>query len=139
MPVVFIDAPGSTYWLEWLDFIKRHMLQQGLISPADLHLFMITTDIDEAVYEITTFYRNYHSARYVDGQLIMRLQHPISEGLLTTLNRDFRDIVTQGEIVAGAPLGEDALEFPELPRLHLWFDRINYGRLRRLIDVVNQY
>jgi uncharacterized protein (TIGR00730 family) len=139
MPIVFIDAPGSTYWLEWLDFIKRHMLQQGLISPADLHLFMITTDIDAAVHEITTFYRNYHSARYVDGQLIMRLQHPISPELLTILNRDFHDIVTQGEIVAGAPVGDDALEVPDLPRLHLWFDRINYGRLRQLIDVVNQY
>jgi hypothetical protein len=33
-----------------------------------LHLFKVTCDLDEAVEEITTFYRNYHSSRYVSGQ-----------------------------------------------------------------------
>src|SRR5437879_4275060 len=60
MPVVFVDAPGGTYWRDWYDFIQRHMLGQGLISPSDLHLFKVTDDLDEAVSEITTFYRDYH-------------------------------------------------------------------------------
>ena len=33
---------------------------------------------------------------------------------------------------------DDATEVPELPRLRLWFDRVNYGRLRQLIDVLAQ-
>ena len=139
MPIVFIDAPGSTYWQDWLDFLKRHMVGRGLIAPSDLHLFRITTDVDEAVQEITTFYRNYHSARYVDGQLVLRLQHPVSDALLADLNRDFRDVLTQEDIVASAPLGDDAAEVPELPRLRLWFDRVSYGRLRQMIDVVNTH
>jgi uncharacterized protein (TIGR00730 family) len=139
LPVVFVDAPGSTYWRDWYDFVLRHMLGQGLISPTDLHLFKVTSDLDEAVSEITTFYRNYHSARYVNGRLVIRLQHQVTEALLARLNRDFRDIFTQGEIVTSGPIGSDADEVPELPRLLLWFDRVQFGRLRQMIDVINQY
>ena len=32
MPVVFVDAPDSTYWHDWYDFIRRHMLPPGFIS-----------------------------------------------------------------------------------------------------------
>src|SRR6266704_179719 len=139
MPVVFVDAPGGTYWRDWYDFIQRHMLGQGLISPIDLHLFKVTDDLDEAVSEITTFYRNYHSLRYVNEQLVIRLQHQVPEVLLARLNRDFRDILTQGDIVVSGPVGDDADEVPELPRLLLWFDRARFGRLRQMIDVINQY
>jgi uncharacterized protein (TIGR00730 family) len=138
-PVVFLDVPGSTYWQEWLTFLERHMLAHGLISPADLHLFKVTDDVDEAVQEITTFYRNYHSSRYVNGQLVLRMHRPGSAEMLTTLNGDFADILTQGDITVDLLHSDDATEVPELPRLRLWFDRVNYGRLRQLIDVVNAY
>ncbi len=139
MPVVFVDVPGSTYWRDWHDFIQRHMLEQDLISSIDMSLFKVTNDLDEAVSEIATFYRNYHSSRYVDGQLVIRLQHEVTEALLACLNRDFRDILTQGDIVASEAVGDDADEVPELPRLLLWFDRVQFGRLRQMIDVINQY
>jgi hypothetical protein len=91
------------------------------------------------VQEITTFYRNYDYMRYIDGQLILRLRHRDSEEMLATLNSDFSDILTQGDISLGLPQGDDAMQVPELPRLRLWFDRVNYGRLRQLIDVLNAY
>lgn len=138
MPVVFLDTPGSGYWQDWLDFVKRHMLDQGLISPMDLHLFTITSDPDEAVHEITTFYRTFHSARYVRGQLVLRLQHPIAEEELAALNLEFSDILTQGSITAGGPLRGETEETSHLPRLHLWFDRMQFGRLRQLINALNQ-
>ncbi len=138
MPVVFVDAPGSTYWHDWYDFLQRHMLQQGLIAPSDLHLFKVTNDVDEAVNEITTFYRNYHSSRYVSGQLLIRLQRLPVPAMLASLNVDFRDILTQGEIVAVEPPGDDADEAPHLPRVLLWFNRMHFGRLRQLIDALNQ-
>lgn len=138
MPVVFLDVPGSTYWWDWYAFVREHILAHGLISPADLHLFKVTDDVDEAVGEITTFYRTYHSMRYVDGQLVMRLQHPISAALLACLNRDFCDIVTQGEIVESAPVSDDADAAAVLPCLRLWFDRVNFGRLRQMIDMLNE-
>jgi uncharacterized protein (TIGR00730 family) len=138
-PVVFLDVPGSTYWQEWLAFLERHMLAHGLISPADLHLFKVTDDVDEAVQEITTFYRNYHSSRYIDGQLVIRMRHPGSAEMLTALNRDFADILTQGDIALDPLHSDDGTEVPDLPRLRLWFDRVNYGRLRQLIDALNTY
>jgi hypothetical protein len=137
MPVVFLDVPESRFWQDWLAYIKQHLLGNGLISPTDLHLFKVTHDVHEAVQEITTFFRNYHSMRYIDGQLVLRLQHGVSEERLATLNGDFSDILTQGEITLSSPQGDDATEVPDLPRLRLWFDRVNYGRLRQLIDVVN--
>jgi len=138
-PVVFLDVPGSTFWQEWLAFLERHMLANGLISPADLHLFKVTNDVDEAVQEITTFYHNYHSSRYVNGQLVLRMRQPGSAEMLAALNSDFTDILTQGDITVDPVHSDDATEVPELPRLRLWFDRVNYGRLRQLIDVVNAY
>ena len=138
-PVVFLDVPGSTYWQEWLAFLERHMLANGLISPADLHLFKVTDDVEAAVQEITTFYRNYHSSRYVNGQLVLRMRQPGSAEMLAALNSDFTDILTQGDITLDLLHSDDATEVPELPRLRLWFDRVNYGRLRQLIDVLNTY
>ena len=35
------------------------MLAQGLISPEDLDLFLITDDVEQAVAEIFAFYRLY--------------------------------------------------------------------------------
>lgn len=139
MPVVFLDAPGSTYWQEWQAFIERHMLEPALISPADMHLFKVTNDLDEAVNEITTFYRNYHSSRYINGQLIIRLHRHLPETALRSLNLEFADIVTQGEIHPCEASGYDTDEVPELPRLRLWFDRVNFGRLRQMIDAINQH
>jgi uncharacterized protein (TIGR00730 family) len=138
MPVVFVDAPDSPYWHDWYDFIRHHMLQPGFISPSDLHLFKITCDLDEAVEEITTFYRNYHSSRYVKGQLLIRLQRLPSTDMLARLNRDFSDILSQGEMVAAGPPGDDFDEAPHLPRVLLWFNRLHFGRLRQMIDVLNQ-
>jgi uncharacterized protein (TIGR00730 family) len=139
MPMVFLDVPGSTYWQDWLAFVQQHLLGQGLISPADLHLFKVTDNVQDAVQEITTFYRNYHSSRYSDGQLILRLRQALSAEALAALNGDFTDILTQGEMTLAPPQGDDATEIPDLPRLRLWFDRINYGRLRQLIDAINTY
>jgi hypothetical protein len=138
MPIVFLDVPGSTYWRDWYAFVQEHMLGNGLISPTDLHLFKVTTDVDEAVHEITTFYRTYHSMRYVDGQLIIRLRQPLSAGALARLNQEFGDIVTQGEIMAHAPIDNDGHAACDLPCLRLWFNRVNFGRLRQMIDMLNQ-
>jgi uncharacterized protein (TIGR00730 family) len=138
MPIVFLDVPGSSYWQDWEHFVQRHMLGRGLISPADLHLFKVTTAVEAAVDEITTFYRNYHSSRYVNGQLVIRLYQQVSEERLASLNVQFQDILTQGKIEVSEPTAHDADEVPELPRIRLWFDRVNFGRLRQMIDLLNQ-
>jgi uncharacterized protein (TIGR00730 family) len=140
MPIVFLDAPRGTYWKTWKRYVEEHLLRHRLISPEDMALFKVTSSVDEAVEEITRFYRVYHSARTVDRNLVIRLAHRIPESLVTQLGHDFADIVVKGEIVQTGALEEeqeDAPELARLPRLVLEFNRSSFGRLRQLIDRLN--
>jgi hypothetical protein len=139
MPIVFLDAPRGTYWKTWKRYVEDHLLRPGLISEEDMALFKVTTSIDEAVEEITRFYRVYHSARSVGRQLVIRLNRAIPEPLVATLSRDFSDIVLSGPIVQSPALAEeDEPELAALPRLVLNFNRTHFGRLRQLIDRINR-
>src|SRR6185295_19930465 len=134
MPIVFVDAPRGTYWKTWRRYVEEHFLRAGLISPEDLSLFRVTTSVDEAVEEIVRFYRVYHSSRTVGRRLAMRLNQPLGPRLLARLNRDFADILSEGRIEQGDALDEEADEpdLAALPRLVLFFNRVNSGRLRQL-------
>src|SRR5262249_59828637 len=96
---VFLDTPRGTYWKTWKRYVEEHLLRQRLISPEDMALFKVTSSVDEAVEEITRFYRVYHSARTVDRQLVIRLTQPIPESLPTKLHHDFSDIAATRAIV----------------------------------------
>jgi uncharacterized protein (TIGR00730 family) len=45
-PVILM---GTAYWAGLIEWIKRTLLEDGKISPADLELIQITDDVDEAV------------------------------------------------------------------------------------------
>ena len=75
MPIVFVDRPGGDFWASWQEYVKDHLLASKLISEDDLHLYKITQDIDEAVNEVTRFYRNFHSVRYTRDEIVLRLKH----------------------------------------------------------------
>src|SRR5215213_8409259 len=64
MPIVFVNHPGSKFWYAWQDYVENHLLAGGLIGEHDLHLYKITDSVEEAVAEVTHFYKNYHSIRY---------------------------------------------------------------------------
>src|SRR6266568_8120118 len=64
-PIVLLDVPGGTYWLTWLEFMNRELRDRRYISPGDAELFCITDDVHVALTEVTGFYRNYHSLRFV--------------------------------------------------------------------------
>ena len=49
VPVVFVDAPGGRYWKQWRDYVVDHLLNESLISPADMRLFKVTDDVEEAM------------------------------------------------------------------------------------------
>jgi uncharacterized protein (TIGR00730 family) len=139
LPIVFIDAPRGTYWKTWKRYVEDHLLRQRLISPEDMSLFKVTSSVDEAVAEITGFYRVYHSSRNVGRYLALRLNRPVSDELVAALQREFRDIVVSGELVQRAALDDedDEPEIAALPRLVFHFDRTHFGRLRQLIDRLN--
>ena len=141
-PLVFIDRPRGGYWKTWWRFVEDQLLDSELISKEDLALFKVTDNIDDACDEITHFYSNYHSSRYVKDALVMRLQHPVTEGLLRTLNNRFADVCLNGarfQMTGPLPEEENETELKDLHRIVFPFNRTNFGRLRSLIDVVNQH
>jgi uncharacterized protein (TIGR00730 family) len=139
-PIVLLDVPGGTYWRSWLDFVHRELGSRRYISDDDIDLVKITDDCDEAVDELTTFFRNYHSQRYLDGDLLLRVQHAPDTAQLDTLNEQFADIVAKGkiEVVPAAKAEIAEHDVPHLPRLRFRFDRRSYARLRALINALNQ-
>jgi uncharacterized protein (TIGR00730 family) len=139
MPVVFLDAPGGSFWTDWLDYIRENLLIHKMISPEDLSLFRVTDSVDEAVEEILRFYRVFHSMEFVRGQLLLRLNGRLPLVRMAALDRDFADILADGQFRQdGAVPGETSRpDVAHLTRLIFHFNRRSHGRLRQLVDTIN--
>ena len=139
MPLVFLDSPGGTFWKDWLAYIHKHLLDGKMIAHEDLSLFKVTESIEETVDEILRFYNVFDDMEYVDNRLVLRLKKPVADVKLRTIQRDFADILTDGEfrqeldppITGAAPTSNAAV------RLIFHFNRRSLGRLRQLIDNIN--
>jgi len=140
VPVVLLDQPGGEYWSDFLRFLHKNLLSQGMIHRHDLSLFKRTDDVEEAVGEILQFFRVYHSMRYVRSNLVLRLNHPLDEELFERVSTEYADILADGRFTYGGPLPEekDEPELAHLPRLIFHFNRRDHGRLRQLIDCLNR-
>jgi uncharacterized protein (TIGR00730 family) len=139
-PVVFLELPGGTYWRAWDQFLTDEVEPRRLISATDRVLYRVAEGVEEAAEEIMGFYRNYHSLRWVDDTLVLRLESRPTPGEVAVLSEEFSDIV-QGPIEildAALPAERNRDDFPWMPRLALRFDRMSYARLRCLIDAVNR-
>ena len=134
-----LDRPGGGYWKTWLAFLGEYLLKLGLVSKDDFHLFKITPTVDEAIAEITRFYRNFKSYRWVGQRLVIRIDKEISPSALEKLNSDFADLLVGEAIIQtqALPQEQDEPEIAALPRLVLAPKRRNFGRLRQLIDAIN--
>ncbi len=141
MPLVLIDRPRGTYWKTWDKHLREHLLGNELILPEDLFLYQITDDTDQAVKWITRFYRNYHSSRFVKDLFVIRLKHAPTSTALEALNEDFEDVITGPKIEVIEPTFDEREDNDclELPRIAFGFDRKSYGRLRQLIDRLNNF
>jgi uncharacterized protein (TIGR00730 family) len=138
VPIVLLDTPGGSYWQAWQRFVEEEVAGDGMVSTEDFSLYRITDNVADAVDEIERFYRNFHSLRYVGDRLVLRLRSAPKRSELAGLNRDFADIV-DGPIERSGPFppevaGKDHLD---LPRVAMRFDRHGFGRLRPLIDALN--
>jgi len=139
VPVVFLDEPGGEYWKHFEEFLKSKLLGQGMISPEDRSLYMITDSVKEAVEEILGFFKVYHSMRFVRDDLVFRLNEPLDEEMLEELNSRFADILTGGRFRQRKALSaeRDEPELADLPRLVFRFNRHDLGRLRQLVNTIN--
>ncbi len=137
-PVVLLEPHNTTYWAEWLGFIKDQLLERGFILESDMALFRIASTPIEAVSEIEHFYRNYESARFVGDRLILRLKHAPSEEILASLNDEFADLLAHGSFEVISPTPPEIRERDCIDSERLAFYPVHaYGRLRQLVDTLN--
>lgn len=140
-PILLMQNPGDDYWQTWVSFFTEVMLRDRYISPDDLELFRICESNDEAVDIIKTFYRRYHSLRYVGDSAVIRLNEPISSANVKVLNQSFKDIVVEGDIHACEPFPEEVESRDQLKkyRIAFKFNKVNFGRLVSMVDMINQF
>ncbi len=140
-PIVLVEAPGTSYWDGWLDFVRDTLLEQGMIAPDDLALFTHTRTVEEAAEEVCGFYANYHSQRYVGDRLVLRLRSAPTVEQVARLNDEFADILASGTIDAIEATDAEVAsnDHVDLPRLRLHFNRRGLGRLRQMIDTINGF
>jgi uncharacterized protein (TIGR00730 family) len=138
-PVVLLDVPGGTYWNHWVEYVDRELVSKGLVSPEDHELFLATDDVDDAVNDIQRFWHSYHSIRWVGDRLVIRLRYPPTDDEMADLNARFGDLLVDGAIEASDPLPAEVADRDELDlsRLTMRYDARRAGRLRGLIDALN--
>jgi uncharacterized protein (TIGR00730 family) len=141
LPLILVDEPGGTYWSGWAEYIRNELLAGGYISEPDLHLFERVENVDDAVAKINRFYFRYHSLRYIDDKVVLRLTPPIPHDRISALKSSFSDMMISGgnmSLSGPLPAEDDEPEISHLPRLVVDFNRKSFARLKQLIDAVNQ-
>ena len=140
MPIVFLDKPGGTYWKSWLEFVTTELMSENMIAPSDMSLFKVTDDVEQAVEEVLGFYSVYNSMRFVRDRLVLRLHSEPDDALVERLNDEFSDVVESGQIEKATVhrLEADESYLRDFPRLSFVFNRKAVGRLRQLVNVLNE-
>ena len=140
-PIVLLDVPDGTYWETWRTFVEAELTARGYVGKDDLDLVLVTDDVDAAVDEITGFYANYHSQRFVGGRLVIRLQRAPDSAELAALSDEFADMIVRGdgiERIEPTPSEVADDDHLDLERIAFRFDRRSHARLRGLIDRLNR-
>lgn len=140
VPVILMDKVNGYYWEMWRRFLDNDLLELGLISESDFHLFHIAHDVEEAVEEIRRFYSVFHSYRWVRERLVIRVNNMLSASALDQLNGLFSSILVDGCIEQRGALPEerDEVALADKPRLVLVPAKKDFGLLRLLINKINQ-
>jgi hypothetical protein len=140
LPLILIDEPGGTYWERLCAFLENELSGQGYISADDFRLIEKIDRPEDAVSRIRHFYSRYHNLRYVNGQLVIRMSSPLAAEQIENLKAAYGDIlIPGGDIRPSGPLAEETkeAELADLPRLIVDFNRRDFGRLRQLVDAIN--
>lgn len=142
LPLVLVDEPGGTYWKKWVRFFEDELLSRRYIGPTDFSLFERFDSADAAIRHINRFYSRYHSLRFVDEKLVIRLTSPLTPAQAQDLQAHFADLLVPGGAIRPSAALSAESEEPEiahLPKLVVDFNRKDFGILRRLIDAINRF
>lgn len=140
VPIVLLDRPGGTFWRGLERFVTEELAGSGMIAAGDLDRVLITESAEEAIAEITGFWRNYHSLRWVGSELVLRLRAEPSDAEIAELNERFGAMCLSGGFARTVPLADerDEPETAELPRIVFTPQRRAVGELHRLIRALNR-
>jgi uncharacterized protein (TIGR00730 family) len=140
VPIVLLDAPGGSFWQSALDFMTAQLEGNHYILPNDMKLLRLVYSAEEAVEEINQFYKNFHSSRWLKNKFVIRMHHPLSERAMEHMQEGFADLRVAESFHQHGYAGDehDEVQFSHLTRLAFTFTGRNYGRLRELVDYINQ-
>lgn len=141
VPIVFLEVPGQPFWTPLMKVLEPLLLDHGLISESDTSLYTITDNIEDAVNEITNFYANYHSIRFVNDVLYIRLQRSVPTERFSEIARRCAALASDGVIEQTTATAEEIHDndVPEMPRVSLRYAAKGFADLRELIDALNQF
>ena len=141
VPIVLLDTPGDPYWEAAADFMRDQLVTRGLVRPEDLDLFLVTDSAEAAVREISGFYANYQSLRFVGDNLVIRLRREPTDAQIAELNAGFGHLCVSGSIERTGPLSVEVREHDvaDLPRIMFRFAKHGFGDLRNMIDLLNSF
>ena len=127
-PVVMVDEPGGTYWTAVAGVHRGGPARPtGTSRRPTCRLYRVTDSVEEAVQEVTDFYRVYHSMRYVRGRpRAAAAGEAVGERLLDRDQAGVRGHPgRRGRSSRRTALPEEANEptLADLPRLKFRFDR----------------
>jgi uncharacterized protein (TIGR00730 family) len=140
-PLVLVDDEEG-YWEHYFRFLKERLLVGGFISAEDFSIFTITKSYEEAVQVIEEFYTNYHSIRFVNGELIIRLTKELTGEQIDMLEREFPELRQTGSHItpsAARPEEADEPDLADLPRIAFRFHHQHYGLLMAFIRRLNTF
>lgn len=141
VPIVFLEVPGDPFWSPLMSAMEPLLLAHGLISPSDTSLYLITDDVSRAVEEVTTFYRNYHSIRFVGDLMVIRMQRPIPPETLGQLGSRHGHLASDGRIFATEATSAENKDGDnlEMARIALRYGAKGFADLRPLINDINAF
>jgi hypothetical protein len=140
-PLILMDDKEG-FWEQFFDFVKQSMLVRGFISGEDFSLFTITRSEQEAVEVIEIFYRTYHSLRFIENRLVIRLNKEISEKQIEILTEEFPELISPGNQITCCGKFPEEIDEPDLshlPRITMLFDHHHYGLLIAFINRINTF
>lgn len=140
-PLVLVDDEDG-FWEQFFEFVKEQLLAKGLISGEDFSIFTITKDETEAAAVIEGFYKNYHSVRFYDDTIIIRLTKELTSEQLETLEEEFPELLLPGARMSCCEplrIEDDEPELALLPRLSFPFNHFHYGLLIAFINRINTF
>ncbi|MHA3722518.1 LOG family protein [Leucobacter sp. HY1910] len=139
VPIVLLDRPGGTYWTRFASFITDELAGGGYIAEGDLDRVLVTDSAEAATNEVTGFWHNYDSLRWVDHQLVLRLKATPTDDEIDALNAQFSGLLEEGRINATGPLAPEVADKDklDLPRIVFTPRRRAVGDLHHLIRALN--